>query len=166
MAKEPSPGRNTAMTRFRGGDFALSAIGIALAVFAYAQIGLIPERSFGDPLGARLMPTICVSLLFIISLIIGVHAALGTPRTEDAPSEPSRPLAVAAVLAGAIVYTLAMPYLGYYVSTWLFTLGIIFIGRPGAWIANLLGASIITAIFYVVFGWTLAVSFPRGMLGF
>ena len=154
------------MTRFRGGDFALSAIGIALAVFAYAQIGLIPERSFGDPLGARLMPTIYVALLFIISLVIGVHAAWGAPKTPEGPAEPSRPLAVGAVLAGAVAYTLAMPYLGYYVGTWLFTLGIIFIGRPGAWIPNMIGASVITAAFYIIFGLTLDVHFPRGILGF
>lgn len=149
------------------GDIALAVAGMATAAFFLHGTGDIPQRSFGDPLGARLMPMLCAGALLAISAFIGAKAMYRPAPAlaeHDVEAEPNRPLAAGAVILAAILYTLAMPYLGYYVSTWLFTLFMLALGRPGAWLFNIAIATVITLIFGLVFVWGLSVAFPRGSL--
>ncbi len=73
------------MARSRTADFSLAASGLAVAAFFGIQLGSIPERSFGDPLGSRLVPTIACIFLVILSLIIGLRAALAVRPPRDPP---------------------------------------------------------------------------------
>lgn len=154
----------------REGDMALAMAGLVLAGFLVTRLDNIPDRSFGDPLGAVLMPKIWIALLALCSAVIGVRAFLaGGALVNGAGSKEdvSHPKSVAGVVIAVIVYVLAMNYIGYYLATFLLATTILTIGRRSAWIFNLIVAAAITAAFYAVFGWGLGVDFPEpSILGY
>lgn len=151
----------------RRGDIGLGMAGLALATFIAVQIGDIPTRSFGDPLGARLMPMIVAGCLAALSLALIVIAFRKAPAQDETSDDEARGLGTfVLLLAAASLYAFAMPYLGFYTVTAMLAMAVLTLGRPerSVIIRNLVMTAFITAAFYLVFGLGLRVPFPTASL--
>lgn len=141
------------------GEIALGAAGLTLAGLVILQIGTIQTRSFGDPIGARLMPTV---LGIVIALVSSGLIASALRIKDEARSDQKHSTVITLMLACAL-YVAAMEYLGFYVVTWLLAFLVQALGKGSLqkFVRAGIGATSICVGFYSVFDLGLRVSFPK-----
>jgi len=125
----------------------------------------LPVGTVGDP-GPGFVPLLVGTLLSIISLAILIYSFLQRPSEGKAflLDKKQWPKVVTTVLM-TLVYTIAFPYLGFFVST-LLLMFFLFKAIGGMnWKASLAGAILTSSCFYLVFKVWLKVQFPGGPLG-
>jgi hypothetical protein len=125
----------------------------------------LPLGTMGNP-GPGFVPLLVGILLGIISLAIFIYAFLQEPSGRKAfwMDKKKWPKVVTTVLM-ILIYTIAFPYLGFFVST-LLLMFFLFKAIGGMkWKASLAGAILTSSCFYLVFKVWLKVQFPGGALG-
>jgi putative tricarboxylic transport membrane protein len=125
----------------------------------------LPLGMVANP-GPGFVPLLVGVLLSIISLAILINSFL--QRSSEGKAflldKKQWPKVVTTVLM-ILVYTVAFPYLGFFVST-LLLMFFLFKAIGGMnWKASLVGAILTSSCFYLVFKVWLKVQFPEGPLG-
>ncbi|MHB8910491.1 MAG: tripartite tricarboxylate transporter TctB family protein [Syntrophales bacterium] len=109
---------------------------------------------------AGVLLTICSSILLGASLLKRIEPV----RRSDAPKGGDRRNVVIAV-AALIAYCLAVPKLGYRISTFALMLVLFSLGRMKPWVV-ILGSLLAVLASYYLFDQLLRTPLPRGMLRF
>jgi putative tricarboxylic transport membrane protein len=145
-----------------------AAVGAALALLSVGllwQTREIPHPPL-VPIGPAFYPRVVLTLFLVLSLLLMV-SGLRAPRAEPAPPLLGRTRLVPASFALFGLYVLAMPVLGYLLSTALFTIAMQWLlGRRGRQhLVGVLAVGIGTAVgTWLVFERYLYVLLPRGVL--
>jgi putative tricarboxylic transport membrane protein len=148
--------------------------GILLAVSAwfYRLAGAIAYTHRGDNLGPDFWPRIALAAMMIICVIQGGRLLLfgrASDRSsvidlgDDDEEGPRSNLLLAAGLALIIAYCLAMPIIGFLISTFLFLALFMYAGRyraPVPILLSSLGGALVTLL---LFQKVVYVSLPRGV---
>lgn len=136
--------------------------GLALLVLAigyWQGAHRVPPFGVRDVVGPSAFPTLLAGVLGIAGAALVIS---GRPE-EKAPG--GRPVQVAAVFALLALYALLFERLGFLLTTFLFLSGTIAVFAP-AWKRRIpVFAAVLTAILWMLFGWGLGVTLPRGLFG-
>jgi putative tricarboxylic transport membrane protein len=139
---------------------------VLLGLFAFGALvfglsfGIDTSTAASTDVGPTFVPRVFAGLLMVCSLLAVFFAkpAEEQPRPVDAT--------LFACVGVIVLYALAMPRLGYAVST-IFALALILaIVRAGAWWRIALFAVVMTATLYFIFEKVLTVGLPPGPWGF
>jgi hypothetical protein len=125
----------------------------------------LPLGTMGNP-GPGFVPLLVGIMLGVISLAILIYSFFQRPSGGKTfwPDKKQWPKVVTTVLM-ILIYTIAFPYLGFFVST-LLLMVFLFKSIGGMkWKASLAGAILTSSCFYLVFKVWLKVQFPGGPLG-
>jgi len=141
----------------------------ALALLAFSlAVGLKAATfPFGDlrRIGPGFFPLVLASLLGILSLALFL-SSLGKREVGVPPRWPRQWLGIASVLLGLFAYGFFLKFLGFSLTTFLFSLAFLKYGYPGKWIIPLGGALATTLFSFLVFKYWLGTPFPGGWIGF
>lgn len=155
---------------------------LALAAIYWFAIGQIREPLVGDPIGPRAIPKILAIGLVVSALLLWAETvakrksdALAKQETPKSAPEPalssaaesgSRPLVIAAIVAGTLVYFFLFTSLGYALATatYLFALMVLF--NPAKTTANALTALGFSLGTYLAFTRLFGAQLPAGLLPF
>ena len=140
---------------------------IALLVFALAvglKAGTFPLGNLKS-VGPGFFPLVLAGLLGLLSLVLLI-SSLTSPEEKEPPRWPDRWTGVVCVLAALFAYGLLLKFLGFSLSTFLFSLALLKYGYPKEWVIPLGGALATTFFTLVVFRYWLGTPFPAGWIGF
>ena len=137
---------------------ALAAFGALLFIDTF---WIAAPFTSGTELGPRFVPRVFSGDLVLFSMI-----ALFVERTGDDQAIVHADSGVVAVIGLAIAYALALPLLGYVMSTYATLALVLFFIRAGAWWHVLLFAGAMTGALYFVFERLMLVGVPAGPWGF
>jgi putative tricarboxylic transport membrane protein len=145
----------------------LAVIAVSLVLF-WATLGL--ERHPMVPIGPAFYPRIVLGITVLMALALVVTDLLARRRRVVAVAQAAvRPNYALVLVCFAIfaVYVVAMPYLGFRVSSLLFLLVMpVAMERPASrarWIALIVTAAVATAGSHYIFEHYLHVLLPRGL---
>jgi len=138
--------------------------GIVILIFGgiYLVEGIrIPSAAFGDPLGARIFPTILGSAM----AACGAFLALRPQPREAAPVLVRRPfIQVLFLCAVLVLYAISLPWLGYFLATFL----LVFVAARIMGERSLIRGVAISAAFsagvFFLFSRVLTIPLPLGLL--
>ncbi len=109
--------------------------------------------------------------LVMALLALGVHlqARKTRPRAKPEKSEPiwadrGKGWKMVLTVAALLVYAVAMNYLGFLISTFLFLAFLLRVIEPQRWSVALLGSALASGIFYTLFEIGLQSQLPKGVL--
>jgi len=109
--------------------------------------------------------------LVITGLALVVHLQsrkrrAGRTKEESEPiwSDPRKGMKIVMTVVALLVYSGAMNYLGFLLSTFLFLAFILKTIEPQRWSVTLIGSLIASAAFYVIFEIGLQSQLPKGLL--
>ncbi|MGE5639610.1 MAG: tripartite tricarboxylate transporter TctB family protein [Clostridia bacterium] len=118
--------------------------------------------------GAGFFPFIGALMIGVCGIAIAIKA-VGRGAAMPAAGEPAEPALggwkLWACIAGLIAYTVALPILGFAISTFLVLLGLSRLDRNSSWPAALGIAVLGSAGFWLVFVRGLGVNFPPSLIG-
>ena len=141
-------------------DRVLASIGIALAAFFIWQATEIQVSFISDPVGAKVFPIIIASALAIACLFMLIR--------PDAPAtwpKAGRLLEIAVAVGVLFAYSIALPEVGFVVSTVIASAYLAWrLGTPFMW--AVVAGFVISLTLYVIFHLVLGLSLARGPLGF
>lgn len=134
---------------------ALGALGLASALAAVRfRVAFVT-----DPLGPRAFPWLAAALL------LGAAVGLARRPGDDAswPDADAR-RRVTGVVAALLVWSFALPYLGFVVATALLLAGL---GRlfGAGWPRGLAAGVAVSGVLYLLFAWGLGLALPAGFWG-
>ena len=111
-----------------------------------------------DPVGPKALPFLVAGMLLVSGVGTFVHPA----PAGHAPGHPAA-LRMAAAVVAFLLYAVALPWLGFFLSTSLVvaTLGFLFGGRPAQSCAF---AVLLSTVLWLLFGSALALPLPIGDL--
>ena len=135
---------------------------IILSLYLYTLTGDFPSGKLSKTAGPAAMPRLWLyGLLFFNGWLLAQQLK---SKAQDEPVSPNRGRAVG--LAGfMVVYLTALPYLGYYVSTFIFLItGSYLLRYRKHWLIVGTAAGF-TALSYLVFNQVLQVPLPLGIWG-
>jgi len=115
--------------------------------------------------GAGFFPAVLLSLLGVLSGILLIVSLKNRSITQSAPW-PRKLAPLAVIISSVLAYAIVLPMVGFWASTFLFTLIMFRYGYPERWLMPLLGAFIASASALLIFEIWLKVQFPPGLLGF
>jgi len=153
-------------------DAAVGGLILGLAGLLLWQTGRIPQPRF-IPIGPAFYPRVVLGILALLAAGLVIQALLdaGPARARATPAAATRPRGrgrlVALCFALFGLYTAALPWLGYRLSTGLFVAAMQWSLGPRTLrsVAGALGVGTATALVtYVVFQLYLQVLLPRGVL--
>ena len=144
------------------------------AAVLYVAHGIRPTGPVVDPIGPRAFPYM-IGIFFLMggSWVIfkrlhkwksEIGNIIETDGEPDEPDVPASALQAFIIVTASILYALAMPRLGYPLTTPLFVIAALKGMRMQSWPMIALIAIIYTAFTYVVFAFYLRVDLPLGLL--
>jgi len=147
-------------------------IGLFLSVFAYWRTLYFPNFAITTA-GPRFFPQLLAVFLGGLSAYLLVHALLAKqeiPSAEKAPeenqaSQGARSLKVLGAIVGSIVYLFAMRQIGFFISTFLYFVFLMFLMQEKKKILKAISFAIaVTGVTYVIFAILLKASLPIGVI--
>jgi putative tricarboxylic transport membrane protein len=144
-------------------EISIAAIVLISSCFLYYQTKLFPKTRISD-IGPEYWPQLLLGGLIILSifLLIDIYKRRTALAATTAEQQPY-PARFWYTLALAIVYTIIMPYIGFAVSTLLFSLVIMrVLGVKNPKDLLMISAGT-TVLFVVLFPKIMAVPMPRGV---
>ena len=142
----------------------LLAAGLYAAVAAYGfGLGRLSEP------GAGFFPFVAAVLVVVCATAILVATSVPTLKKRFAVTE--RPaithwIRVWLTVAALVIYAIALPRIGFTISTFLLMVGLSRIDPTVTWRASLLIGTLGTAGFWMVFAYFLKLNFPAPAFGF
>ena len=140
---------------------------VALLVFALA-VGLKASTfPLGNlkSVGPGFFPLVLAALLGLLSFVLLI-SSFTSLEEKDRPTWPARWTGVVSVLAALFAYGFLLKFLGFSLTTFLFSLALLKYGYPKGWVIPL-GGALATAFFtLVIFKYWLGTPFPAGWVGF
>ena len=153
------------MQRYRAVIFPLCFF--ALCLFFWWQTTLLPPDDIGqEGVGMALFPTFCIILIAALSLVLLVRDLVFPARGDGDAERLSRQGAIrfAAVSLLMLAYSLGYEWLGFYLATYLFAVGLLLVlGERRLLMTALFPAGIIVFV-HLGFVKVLDVVLPRGEL--
>jgi hypothetical protein len=148
------------------------AIGAGLLVAAGLYAG-VTAYGFGlgklsEP-GPGFFPLVASVLVVVCSSAIVLGALIPMLRKRFVPGErpaPARWIRIWLCVAALAAYAVALPWLGFGISTFLLMVGVSRIDPTVTWRMSLVIGSVGAVAFWVVFSYLLKVSFPPPTIGF
>jgi hypothetical protein len=140
---------------------------VALFVFSLA-FGLQTSRyPLGDlkRVGPGFFPLVLAVLLGILSLILFL-GSFPHRRAETTISWPEQWGGIVGVLIALFAYGFLLNYLGFSLTTFLFSLCLLKYGYPRKWFLPFAGALATTLLGLLIFQIWLGTPFPAGIIGF
>jgi hypothetical protein len=140
---------------------------VALLVFALA-VGLKASTfPLGNlkSVGPGFFPLILAALLGLLSFVLLI-SSFTSLEEKDPPTWPARWTGVVSVLAALFAYGFLLKFLGFSLTTFLFSLALLKYGYPKGWVIPLGGALATTFFTLVIFKYWLGTPFPAGWVGF
>jgi uncharacterized YccA/Bax inhibitor family protein len=140
---------------------------VVLMVLAIA-FGLQASRyPLGDlkRVGPAFLPLVLAALLGLLALILFL-VALPHWGERGKPSRPEQWGGIIGVLLSLFAYGFLLNYLGFSLTTFLFSLSLLKYGYPGKWLWPIGGALATTFFTILVFKVWLGTPFPTGIIGY
>jgi putative tricarboxylic transport membrane protein len=142
----------------------LVAAGLYAAVAAYGfGLGKLSEP------GPGFFPFVAAVLVVVCSIAIVFAALIPTLEKRFATEEPAPPvrwIRIWLCVAALAVYAIALPWIGFGLSTFLLMIGLSRIDPTVTWRAALLIGGLGAVGFWIVFAYLLKVNFPPPAFGF
>lgn len=139
-------------------SLSLSVLGIFVSIKA-VSLGI--GRSSSP--GAGYFPIIGSTLLTIFAVVVLLNDLRGKRERQFPPLSDMKLLIK--VTCSLVLYVLVFTYLGYILSTFLLFLYLLYVGHY-SYIATFVIALAVVLLSYLIFGFWLQVSFPRGPFPF
>ncbi len=148
-------------------DSAVAAVLLSFAIFVCVQASRYP---FGDisEIGPAFLPFYLGLLLAALSTAILLRALLSPVEKDSTPLKNiagKRVLRVVGVFFSMVAYAFFLKRLGFPVTTFLFTLGLLRLAESYRWLTSTLIATAASIGSYVIFSLWLQGQFPKGWLG-
>ena len=138
--------------------------GIVILIFGsvYLVEGIrIPSAAFGDPLGARIFPTI----LGIAMAACGAFLAIKPqPRAEQSILVRRSFLQVLILCALLLLYAISLPWLGYFLATFVLVWMAARIMGERSFIRGVVISAVFSAGVFLLFSRVLTIPLPLGLL--
>jgi putative tricarboxylic transport membrane protein len=147
---------------------------LCLAAIYWFAIGQIREPLVGDPIGPRAIPKLLAIGLVISALLLWVETiSKKKSRESSAKIEPgsaqeagSRPVVIAAIVGGTLVYFFLFSWLGYALATAAYLFVLMSLFNPAKTTANALTALGFSLGSYLAFTRLFGAQLPAGLLPF
>ena len=141
-------------------NYIIALLIIIVAGFFYSQTFDFPQLD-NQLIGADFMPRVYCILLIILGCILLIQTYRDKDDTEE--EESTMKYSIGAMLF-VILYVIVIPYIGFYISTFLLVLGLLLFSKVKNKI-YLIAIPVGTSLFiYVFFQILLKVSIPMGTL--
>lgn len=141
----------------------------ALALLAFSLAVGLKAATFplGDlrRIGPGFFPLVLASLLGMLSLSL-LLSSLRNREEGVPPRWPRRWMGIVSVLLALFAYGFLLKFLGFSLTTFLFSLALLKYGYPEKWMIPLGGALATTLFSFLVFKYWLGTPFPGGWIGF
>jgi len=141
---------------------------LALLVFVLVMGMEALKYTIGKSLkfvGPGFFPVVLLALLGVLSGSLLIISLKNRSKNQAAPwSRNLRPLAI--IMATVVAYAILLPLLGFWATTFFFTLVMFHYGYPKRWLLPLVGALVASAAALLIFEIWLRIQFPPGLLGF
>lgn len=146
-------------------DLGCGVAGLALAAAYYLLADELPRSLLADPTGADGLPKLLAYLLGALSLTLVVGAVRQRkPRADGEEEGIGKHLRSAGILGLGVLYLVALPWLGYLPTIFLFIVAVaIYAGTKPDWrpvAVSAIGASVLWFSFVKLF----AIPMPAGIL--
>lgn len=115
--------------------------------------------------GPGFFPIVLLAILGIMSIALLIGAIRKWPQGARAPW-PARFSPLALVVGAIVAYAAVLPYLGFLITTFLFSTALFRFGYPRKWLLPLGGGAVTSLAAMLVFEVWLHTQFPPGLLGF
>ena len=147
---------------------------LLLAAIYWVAIGQIREPLIGDPIGPRAIPKLLTIGLVISALLLWVET-ISKKKSQESSSEPelssaqetgSRPVVIAAIVGGTLVYFFLFNWLGYALATGAYLFVLMALFNPAKTTANALTALGFSLGSYLAFTRLFGAQLPAGLLPF
>ena len=141
---------------------------ILLFSFSIIMIIVCLEYPFGNPSnpGPGFLPSLSLAILGILSLLLFLRSSLSGENRRIRVKISSEGLSwdrLLATLAAIFGYVIALEFLGYAATTFVFLVSILKGIEKTKWYKAVAGALLTTALTHVVFGIWLRVPLPKGI---
>jgi putative tricarboxylic transport membrane protein len=141
-------------------DRIFGVFGLALALILIGGSMLVEDSFIQDPLGPRAFPYIVAALMVTSCLAMVLRPDLD----PDWPG-PKKTLELLAVIAAMVIYVMALPIVGYLISS--AALCAVLIRRLGGNTKqSVIGGGITSGLTFMIFAYGLQLSIARGPWGF
>jgi putative tricarboxylic transport membrane protein len=114
--------------------------------------------------GPGFFPVTLLAILGLLSIALLIGALKNWSQGLRAPW-PTRFQPLVLVVSTVVAYAILLPWLGFLITTFLFSVVLFRFGYPGKWMLPLLGAAITSLAAMLVFKVWLNTQFPPGLLG-
>ena len=141
---------------------------IALFLLALAvifQASLYPMGNSLKRIGPGFFPLALGVLMALFSLVIFIKS-LVHPAKEETFKRPKSWSGLMVVAGSTLAYGFLLPYLGLFLTTFLFSFWLFKYGYPDRWWMPLGGGAATGIITFLVFKVWLGTPFPQGFMGF
>lgn len=114
--------------------------------------------------GPGFFPLVCLSFLAALSGILLI-LSIRDWHLKNRAQWPRSLTPAIIVLSSVFAYGFVLPWLGFLLTTFLFSFVLFNLGYPRRWILTSLGAAITSLLAVLVFEIWLKIQFPRGLIG-
>lgn len=141
------------------------------AFFFIAFTAFFAIEALNYPLGTSLrkvgpgfFPLVCLAFLCIFSVLLLVKSIRDWPKKLRA-NWPRSAIPALLVLSSVFAYGFVLPWLGFLITTFLFSFLLFFYGYPRRFLLAVLGAAVTSISTVLVFEVWLKIQFPHGLIG-
>ena len=148
-------------------DSTVGAVLLSFAIFVCAKASGYPFGNFSE-IGPAFLPFYLGVMLAVLSTAILLRAILSPGEKNSPPRKPiagKRVLRVVGVFFSMVAYAFFLKRLGFPITTFLFTLGLLRLAESYRWLTSTLIATAASIGSYVIFSLWLQGQFPKGWLG-
>ncbi|MEW6265072.1 MAG: tripartite tricarboxylate transporter TctB family protein [Thermodesulfobacteriota bacterium] len=143
---------------FAAGLFLVFVVVLGIEAFNYPIGGSLRK------VGPGFFPLVCLAFLAVFSGILLILSARDWHLNLRAHWPRSFTPAII-VLLSIFAYGFVLPWLGFLLTTFFFSLVLFWRGYPRRWLLTILGAAITSLLAVLVFEIWLKIQFPRGLIG-
>jgi hypothetical protein len=138
---------------------------LAFIVFFGIEAVNYPIGTSLRKVGPGFFPLVCLAFLAIFSLLLFVQSAKDWSKKFRARWPHSIKSSII-VLSLIFAYGFVLPWLGFLITTFLFSVALFFYGYPNRLLLTIIGAAVTSVLAVLVFEAWLKVQFPPGLIGF
>lgn len=115
--------------------------------------------------GPGFFPVVLLAILALLSVVLLIGAVKNWPQGLRA-QWPKRFKPLVLVAGSIVAYAVVLPWLGFLLTTFLFSMALFRFGYPQKWLLPIAGAAVTSLVAMLVFEVWLHTQFPPGLLGF